>query len=45
MSAKFLADANFDLVMLAAAKLREPALDFQTAQAAALAGEVIRREA
>ena len=44
MSAKFLADANFDLVILAAAKRREPALDFQTAQAAGLAGEVIRRE-
>jgi len=31
MSAKFLADANFDLVILAAAKRREPGLDFQTA--------------
>lgn len=38
MSAKFLADANFDLVILAAAKRREPALDFQIAQAAGLAG-------
>jgi hypothetical protein len=38
MRVKFLADANFDLVILAAAKRREPALDFQTAQAAGLAG-------
>ena len=38
MNAKFLADANFDLVILAAAKRREPVLDFQTAQAAGLAG-------
>ena len=29
MSAKFLADANFDLVILAAAKRREPGLDFR----------------
>jgi len=36
MSAKFLADANFDLVILAAAKRREPGLDFQTAQEAGL---------
>jgi hypothetical protein len=36
MSAKFLADANFDLVILAAAKRREPAVDFETASAAAL---------
>ena len=38
MSAKFLADANFDLVILAAAKRREPGLDFQTAQDTGLAG-------
>src|SRR4029453_4044049 len=38
MNAKFLADANFDLVILAAAKRREPVFDFQTAQAAGLAG-------
>jgi predicted nuclease of predicted toxin-antitoxin system len=38
MSAKFLADANFDLVILAAAKRREPGLDFQIAQDAGLAG-------
>jgi hypothetical protein len=38
MRSKFLADANFDLVLLTAAKRREPALDFQTAQVAALAG-------
>ena len=38
MSATFLADANFDLVILAAAKRREPGLDFQTAQEAGLAG-------
>jgi len=38
MNAKFLADANFDLVILAAAKRREPVLDFQTPQAAGLAG-------
>jgi hypothetical protein len=37
MRAKFLADANFDLVILAAAKRREPVLDFQTAQEASLA--------
>ena len=36
MRAKFLADANFDLVILAAAKRREPAFDFQTAQEAGL---------
>jgi predicted nuclease of predicted toxin-antitoxin system len=38
MRAKFLADANFDLVILAAAKRRESAFDFQTAQAAGLTG-------
>ena len=38
MSAKFLADANFDVVILLAAKRREPALDFQTASAAGLTG-------
>ena len=38
MSAKFLADTNFDLVMLAAAKRRAPGLDFQTAQDMGLAG-------
>ena len=38
MSAKFLADANFDLVILIAAKRREPGLDFQTAQDTGLAG-------
>jgi hypothetical protein len=38
MRAKFLADANFDLVILAAAKRREPGLDFQTAQDTGLAG-------
>jgi len=37
MRAKFLADANFDLVILAVARRREPALDFQIAQAAGLA--------
>src|SRR5262245_7071396 len=37
MKAKFLADANFDLVILAA-KRREPVFDFQTAPAAGLAG-------
>jgi Domain of unknown function (DUF5615) len=36
MRAKFLADANFDLVILAAAKRREPAFHFQTAQEAGL---------
>ena len=38
MRTKFLADANFDLVILVAARHREPALDFQTAQEAGLAG-------
>jgi hypothetical protein len=38
MRAKFLADANFDLVILAAAKRREPDLDFQTAQETSLEG-------
>lgn len=38
MSVRFLADANFDLVILAAAKRREPALDFQTAPGVGLAG-------
>ena len=38
MRAKFLADANFDLVIVAAAKRREPAFDFQTAQEAGLTG-------
>jgi hypothetical protein len=38
MRAKFLADANFDLVILAAAKRREPAVDYQTATEASLAG-------
>ena len=38
MNAKFLADANFDLVILAAAKRREPDLDFQTAPDTGLAG-------
>jgi hypothetical protein len=38
MSAKFLADANLDLVILAAAKRREPGLDFQTAQDTGSAG-------
>jgi len=30
MRAKFLADANFDLVILVAAKRREPTFDYQT---------------
>ena len=38
MRAKFLDDANFDLVILTAAKRREPALDFQTAHVAGLTG-------
>jgi hypothetical protein len=38
MRAKFLADANFDLVILAAAKRRAPVVDLQTAQEASLAG-------
>ena len=38
MSAKFLADANFDLVILAAARRREPGLDFQTAPDTGLVG-------
>ena len=38
MNAKFLADANFDLVILAAARRREPGLDFQTAPDTGLVG-------
>ena len=38
MRAKFLADANFDLVILVAAKRRAPAFDYQTAPEAGLAG-------
>jgi hypothetical protein len=38
MRANFLADANFDLVMLSAVKRREPAFDFQTGHDAGLAG-------
>lgn len=38
MSAEFLADANFDLVILVAAKRRELAFDYQTALAAGLTG-------
>ena len=38
MRARFLADANFDQVILSAAKRREPAFDFQTAHEAGLAG-------
>ena len=38
MRASFLADANFDLVILSAIKRREPAFDFQTAHEAGLAG-------
>ena len=38
MNAKFLVDANFDLVILAAAKRRAPDLDFQTAQDTGLVG-------
>ena len=38
MQIKFLADANFDLVMLTAARRRESAFDFQTAQEAGLMG-------
>jgi len=38
MRAKFLADANFDLVILVALKRREPAVDFQTAREAGLTG-------
>jgi predicted nuclease of predicted toxin-antitoxin system len=38
MSAKFLVDANFDLVILTAARRREPGLDFQTAPDTGLAG-------
>jgi hypothetical protein len=37
MRASFLADANFDLVILSAVKRREPAFDFQTGQEAGLA--------
>jgi hypothetical protein len=37
MSVKFLADANFALVILAAARRREPGLDFQTAPDTGLA--------
>jgi hypothetical protein len=38
MRAKFLADANFDLVMLVAIKRRELAFDYQTALEAGLTG-------
>jgi Domain of unknown function (DUF5615) len=38
MRAKFLADANFDLVLPAAAKRRELAFDYQTALEAGLTG-------
>jgi hypothetical protein len=38
MRAKFLADANFDLVILVAAKRRELAFDYQTALEAGLTG-------
>lgn len=38
MRAKFLADANFDFVILSAIKRREPAFDFQTGHDAGLAG-------
>ena len=38
MRANFLADANFDLVILSAVKRREPDFDFQTAHEAGLAG-------
>jgi hypothetical protein len=38
MSTKFLADANVDLVILAIAKRREPAVDCQTTPGAGLAG-------
>jgi len=38
MRANFLADANFDLVILSAAKRREAAFDFQTAHEVGLAG-------
>lgn len=38
MRANFLADANFDLVILSAIKRREPAFDFQTGHEAGLAG-------
>lgn len=38
MRASFLADANFDQVILSAATRREPAFDYQTAHAAGLAG-------
>jgi len=40
MRASFLADANFDLVILSAVKRREPAFDFQTGQEAGLASLV-----
>ena len=39
MRAKFLADANFDLVILVAAKRRELAFDYQTALEAGLTGQ------
>jgi|RhiMetdeSRZDD1v2_1073273.scaffolds.fasta_scaffold125097_5 predicted nuclease of predicted toxin-antitoxin system len=39
MRAKFLADANFDLVILVAAKRRELAFDYQTALEAGLIGQ------
>ena len=39
MRAKFLADANFDLVILMAAKRRELAFDYQTALGAGLTGQ------
>jgi predicted nuclease of predicted toxin-antitoxin system len=39
MRPKFLADANFDLVILVAAKRRELAFDYQTALEAGLIGQ------
>ena len=39
MRAKFLADANFDLVILVAVKRRELAFDYQTALEAGLTGQ------
>jgi hypothetical protein len=39
MRAKFLADANFDLVILVAAKRRELAFEYQTALEAGLTGQ------
>jgi hypothetical protein len=39
MRARFLADANFDLIILVAAKRRELAFDYQTALEAGLTGQ------